>query len=194
MNHVVVLKEGSCKNLQQVGVYGTFSDVESADKIVVKLNKSKSDLKYKVQIEGEKFLVVLVKPKVEIQYTRPRFVMPLRDDPRWTIMANDIAFIDDHVPITDVFDISISQFSSCTIHYTIWSNDGQLISSTRFNKQPYHISMSNVCPGWRSGILGMHTGGIRFLYIPSAMAGNLGQGKYPGMDVVCEIEVLGITA
>lgn len=176
--------------MQQVGVFGKFNDVESADKCVAKLNKSKSELRYKVQVEDDRPLVVLMKHKKMVAEYKPFFFMPRADDPRWMKMSNGVSFFDTTTSIIDD-DLFLDKHSTFVIHFTVWLEDGSFISSTRFDNRHYAQKMSEVCEGLRIGLTGMYQGGIRFIHIPYQLSGTLAEGKkLPGQGVVCMVDLL----
>lgn len=78
-------------------------------------------------------------------------------------------------------------------HYTGWrATDGFSFDSSRKRGEPYETSLGRVVQGWQEGIPGMKAGGIRRIYIPSAMGyGPRGNGPDipPNTDLIFEIKL-----
>jgi len=88
------------------------------------------------------------------------------------------------------------------VNYTVWLNaDGQkgrmIDSSTEGKSKPepleFTVGTKGWISGWNEGMLGMKKGGIRRLYVPSAL-GYGAQGRPPlipgNADLIFEIELL----
>jgi hypothetical protein len=86
-----------------------------------------------------------------------------------------------------------------TTHYTGWLTNGTVFDSSRTNLatrpgvtgEPIEFSLNGVIEGWQEGIPGMKVGGIRRLFVPSALGyGPAGQGNIPpNADLVFEIKL-----
>ena len=72
-----------------------------------------------------------------------------------------------------------------SVHYTGWlyhptkpDHKGRQFDSSRDRNQTFDVTVGagEVIPGWDVGLVGMKTGGIRRLIIPSAMAYGAGGG------------------
>ena len=88
------------------------------------------------------------------------------------------------------------------VHYTLWLDSngekGRMIDSSREpnpNPFPFTVGMKDLIAGWNEGMLGMQAGGLRKLYIPSALGYGV-KGKPPilpgNADLIFEIELLEI--
>jgi FKBP-type peptidyl-prolyl cis-trans isomerase len=81
------------------------------------------------------------------------------------------------------------------VHYTGWLTDGKIFDSSVQRKEPIEFGLDGVIKGWSDGVPGMKKGGVRRLYIPSALAyGERGAGGAvpPNSDLIFEIELLEI--
>jgi FKBP-type peptidyl-prolyl cis-trans isomerase len=79
------------------------------------------------------------------------------------------------------------------VHYTGWNLDGKIFDSSVQRGEPIEFGLNQVIKGWTNGVPGMKPGGVRRLYIPSALAyGERGAGRAipPNADLVFEIELL----
>lgn len=85
-----------------------------------------------------------------------------------------------------------------TVHYTGWlDNDGQEgkkfdSSVDRGEKFSFGLGMGWVIQGWDKGVVGMHVGEKRRLYIPSAMgygARGAGAAIPPNADLIFDVEL-----
>jgi FKBP-type peptidyl-prolyl cis-trans isomerase len=79
------------------------------------------------------------------------------------------------------------------VHYTGWLTGGKVFDSSVQRDEPIEFGLDEVINGWQEGIPGMKVGGVRRLYIPSAMAyGKKGRGSVipPDSDLVFEVELL----
>ena len=74
----------------------------------------------------------------------------------------------------------ISATSSFSAYYLGWGPDGKVFDGSVDSgklKAPFAVTPGGVIPGWTEGVVGMKTGGIRVLTIPSAKAyGEAGSG------------------
>lgn len=83
--------------------------------------------------------------------------------------------------------------STITAHYTgALVATGKIFQSSKDTGQPFTSPLSGLINGWKAGIPGMKTGGIRRLTIPSAQAyGEKGSGTIPpNSDLVFDIELI----
>jgi FKBP-type peptidyl-prolyl cis-trans isomerase len=82
------------------------------------------------------------------------------------------------------------------VHYTGWLLNGKVFDSSVTRGEPIAFGLDGVIKGWTNGVPGMKPGGVRRLYIPSALAygsQNVGGGLIPpNSDLVFEIELLEI--
>ncbi len=81
-------------------------------------------------------------------------------------------------------------------HYTGWTPGGIVFDSSLRRGEPIPFTLTEVIKGWTRGLAGMKPGGVRRLYIPSALAyGSLGQGKDipPNTDLIFEVKLLRIS-
>lgn len=88
------------------------------------------------------------------------------------------------------------------VHYTLWLDSngekGRQIDSSREPEPkpfPFTVGMKGLISGWNEGMLGMKPGGLRKLYIPSAL--GYGVAGRPSIipansDLIFEIELLEI--
>ena len=94
-------------------------------------------------------------------------------------------------------DVAIVETDDGLWHYTGWRPDGFVFdSSLRKAGEPITFNLQSVIKGWKLGLAGMKAGGVRRLYIPSALAyGPQGQGKeIPGnTDLLFEVKLLRIS-
>jgi FKBP-type peptidyl-prolyl cis-trans isomerase len=98
-----------------------------------------------------------------------------------------------------IWDVKVGDGAECkpgayvSIHYTGWRLDGFVFDSSLRKGVPYSQPLARLVPGWQKGVPGMKVGGIRRLYIPSALAyGPRGMGSDipPNSDLVFEIKLL----
>jgi hypothetical protein len=99
-----------------------------------------------------------------------------------------------------IWDVKIGEGEECkpgafvSMHYIGWRLDGFIFDSSVRKGDPLKMSLGQLIRGWQQGVPGMKPGGIRRLYIPSALAyGPSGQGKDipPNADLVFEVKLLG---
>lgn len=78
------------------------------------------------------------------------------------------------------------------MNYTGWLTNGYLFDTSKRSGKPLDLPLNSLVAGWKSGVPGMKPGGVRRLYVPSAMGyGPSGQGKIPpNADLVFEMELL----
>lgn len=60
--------------------------------------------------------------------------------------------------------------ATVSIHYTGWTLDGKIFDSSVQSGEKATFPLGDLIPGWQKGIPGMKPGGVRYLYIPWAMA------------------------
>ena len=126
--------------------------------------------------------------------------MPDINSPNWQLQANGLK-------IWDVVQGSGDPFAAGDIgqaFYSGWlASNGNLFDSGRPPEDPFRFALSptsiggasGVIQGWVQGLAGMRPGGIRRLYIPSALAyGSTGQGSIPpNADLVFEVKLISHT-
>lgn len=113
-------------------------------------------------------------------------------------MPSIVGFTDlgDGVKIKDVITGSgtaASANSTVTVYYTGWLNaNGTQFDARRSPANPAQFSLSGTIVGFREGVTGMQPGGIRQVFIPSALAyGNSGTtGIPPNSDLVFEVKLI----
>ena len=86
-----------------------------------------------------------------------------------------------------------------TVHYTGWLDDGKGKEGKKFDssvdrgdKFSFGLGMGWVIQGWDKGVVGMHVGEKRRLYIPSAMgygARGAGASIPPNADLIFNVEL-----
>ena len=90
---------------------------------------------------------------------------------------------------------AVAAGGTVTVNYVGWLTNGTRFDSSVARGQPAQFSLNNVIQGWQEGIPGMQPGGIRRLYIPSALAyGTAGNSNGsvpipPNSDLVFEIQL-----
>lgn len=83
--------------------------------------------------------------------------------------------------------------STITVFYTGWLLDGTVFDQARTVGEPATFPLQNLIQGWQQGLIGMQAGGIRRLYIPSALGyGPTGSPpRIPGnADLIFEIKLV----
>lgn len=81
-------------------------------------------------------------------------------------------------------------------HYTGWLPNGNVFDSSVRKNEPFSTNLNSVVKGWMLGLPGMKVGGIRRLYIPSALAyGAKGAGRDipANTDLIFEVKLLRIS-
>ena len=83
--------------------------------------------------------------------------------------------------------------STILAFYTGWLANGTVFDSN-VGSTVLTIPLSNLIPGWKSGLLGLKVGGKRRLVIPSSQGyGAAGSGPIPGYaNLVFDVELTGI--
>ncbi len=80
---------------------------------------------------------------------------------------------------------------SVTVHYTGWQKNGVVFDSSLKGGRPITFGLNGVIRGWTIGIPGMKPGGVRRLWIPSALAyGDNPGGGRPGGDLIFEVKLI----
>lgn len=108
--------------------------------------------------------------------------------------------IGDGVKIWDVKvgeDDGVAEVTDTPImHYTGWrATDGYVFDSSVKKGEPLNYALKDLVKGWQKGVPGMKPGGIRRLFIPSALgygAQGSGSGIPPNTDLVFEMKLLRI--
>lgn len=169
------------QDTQEIGTFGCFYDLESADKFVSNLNKSKSQLKYKVLIKKGQPQIVLVKKP--IPKDKSRWSPPPSDDPRWNRMPYDVYFLDSEKPTKSLLFWNAD--NDVQIYKTVWTDNGILISDSRCVQK-----MSKIENGLRIGMSGMCEGGSRFIRIPCKLCDDFDfEYLLPEEGIVCFVRL-----
>lgn len=97
-----------------------------------------------------------------------------------------------------IWDVKVGSGKECPRGVTVSAQySGWLLNGTSFDNPqkhgpaPVEFSLNGVIRGWTDGLPGMKVGGVRRLYIPSAMAyGAPGRpGIPPNSDLIFEVEL-----
>jgi FKBP-type peptidyl-prolyl cis-trans isomerase len=116
---------------------------------------------------------------------------PPAQGPEWRVLANGLKIWDVKEGTGDT--VSAGQTVSC--HYIGWrANDGFVFDTSRKQGKPIEFSLNGVVQGWSDGIPGMKVGGVRRLYVPSALgygAQGMGAGIPPNTDLIFEVKLIG---
>jgi hypothetical protein len=83
--------------------------------------------------------------------------------------------------------------STITVFYTGWlAANGTEFDRARTSGSPATFQLTNLIQGWQQGLIGLRPGGVRRLYIPSALGyGTTGSGSIPGnADLIFEIKLV----
>jgi FKBP-type peptidyl-prolyl cis-trans isomerase len=118
--------------------------------------------------------------------------LPDINDPHWVTGANGLKTWD----ITVGTGTPVAAGQSITVFYTGWLLNGTVFDSKRSPATPATFALSGLIQGWQQGIVGMKPGGIRRLYVPSAL-GYGPNGSPPTIpanaDLVFEIKLVSHT-
>jgi peptidylprolyl isomerase len=84
-----------------------------------------------------------------------------------------------------------------TVHYLLQLTDGTKVQSSKDSGQPFTfvIGTGAVIKGWDEGVATMKVGGVRNLFIPSALAYGArspGAGIPANADLLFQVELLGV--
>ncbi len=115
--------------------------------------------------------------------------LPSITDPRFVDQGNGLKIWDIRTGTGPV----VAAGSKIKIYYTGWLLNGTKFDSRRSPQTPIEFDLDGLIQGWQQGIPGMKAGGIRRLYIPSALAyGAAGQPPSipANSDLVFEIKVI----
>lgn len=92
--------------------------------------------------------------------------------------------------------------STVTVNYSGWTASDCKLFDSSYNShgdqapQPFSLQLGQgqVIKGWDEGLIGMKAGGIRRLYIPSALGyGDQGSGSIPAnADLIFDVQVLAV--
>lgn len=113
--------------------------------------------------------------------------------PDWVTRAGGLKVWD---TVTGTGDRAVSPTSTITVFYSGWLTDGTLFDSARAVGSPATFALTNLIQGWQQGLIGMKPGGIRRLFIPSALGyGSAGSPpKVPAnADLVFEIKLVAVS-
>jgi hypothetical protein len=116
--------------------------------------------------------------------------IPPVDGPEWKDIGDGLKIWD----VTEGSGPEVAKGAQVTAHYTGWLLSGKVFdSSVKKRGSPIQFSLNRVVDGWKRGIPGMKPGGIRRLYIPSAL-GYGAQGFPPDIpgnaDLVFEVKLM----
>jgi len=101
-----------------------------------------------------------------------------------------------------IWDVTVGQGDpvqtgdTIKVFYTGWLLNGTVFDSKRSPAAPIDFALNNLIQGWKEGIPGMRPGGIRRLYVPSALGygPNGSPPNIPGnADLIFEIKVVSHT-
>lgn len=146
------------------------------------------------------FTPAIPKPKVYAiasELPNERFkVSDVKPKPVPTKMADGLQYMD----LKQGAGAAVKATDTLTVNYTGWLKNGAVFDSSTiasFNHvQPAQFALSGVIQGWQEGLVGMKVGGVRRLYIPSALAygSNPPQGSIiqAGDDLIFEVELISI--
>lgn len=122
-----------------------------------------------------------------------KFDFPL-DGPEWKEVTGH--------PGLKYWDVRVGDGQECPpgatvrAQYTGWRVDGfSFDNPQKHGPSPISFSLNRVVAGWKVGIPGMKVGGVRRLYIPSALGYGLdGAGKDipPNADLIFEVELASV--
>jgi hypothetical protein len=119
--------------------------------------------------------------------------MPDINSPLWQLQQNGLKTWD---VVTGTGDPVVAG-DSITVFYTGWlASNGTVFDSRRSPANPVTFQLNNLIEGWKQGIPGMRNGGIRRLFVPSAIGyGQAGSPPNipPNADLVFEIKVISHT-
>jgi hypothetical protein len=119
--------------------------------------------------------------------------MPDPNAPEWVAQANGLKTWD----VVTGTGAAVQAGDSITVFYTGWlASNGTVFDSRRSPADPVTFQLNNLIQGWQQGIPGMQNGGIRRLFVPSALGyGSAGSPPNipPDADLVFEIKVISHT-
>ena len=116
-------------------------------------------------------------------------VLPNVNAPQWQDQGNGLKIWDIKTGTGPI----VAAGSNIKIFYTGWLLNGTIFDSRRSPQAPIDFDLDGLIQGWQQGIPGMRAGGIRRLYIPSALAyGANGSPPSvpPNSDLVFEIKMI----
>lgn len=117
--------------------------------------------------------------------------LPDANAPQWVLQQNDLKTWDVAVGAGD----PVVEGDSITIFYQGWLVNGTSFDSKRSPDAPTTFELNNLIEGWKQGIPGMMPGGIRRLYVPSALGyGAADRAGIPAnSDLIFEIKLISHT-
>lgn len=118
--------------------------------------------------------------------------VPDANAPQWVLQQNGLKTWD----IVEGKGDPVVAGDSIKIFYTGWLLNGTSFDSKRSPDDPITFQLNNLIEGWKQGIPGMKPGGIRRLYVPSALGyGAAGSGANipPNSDLIFEIKLISHT-
>ncbi|CAN5518104.1 hypothetical protein BH11PLA2_BH11PLA2_20000 [soil metagenome] len=120
--------------------------------------------------------------------------MPNPNDPNWVTRASGLKVWDTY---TGTGTPDVTSASTITVYYTGWTvSNGVKFDAARSPSSPATFPLSNLIAGWKEGLIGMKPGGVRRLFIPSALGyGAAGSGSSipPNSDLIFEIKLTATT-
>jgi FKBP-type peptidyl-prolyl cis-trans isomerase len=118
--------------------------------------------------------------------------LPDKDAPDWVTLPSGLKTWDVVVGQGD----AVQTGDSIQVFYTGWLLDGTVFDSKRSPATPASFALSGLIQGWQQGIPGMKPGGIRRLYVPSALGYGV-NGSPPNIpanaDLIFEIKLAATT-
>jgi FKBP-type peptidyl-prolyl cis-trans isomerase len=140
---------------------------------------------------SEASMKALIEPGADTSMDGMSDTMPANTmGPEWLTLAGGLRICDVKAGTGE----TVSAGQMVAVHYTGWRTDGYSFDGSKKTGQFAKFSLNGVIPGWRDGIPGMKVGGIRRLYVPSAMGyGSQGMGRDipPDADLIFEVKLLG---
>src|SRR5262249_43420503 len=119
---------------------------------------------------------------------------PDPNDPNWVAQANGLKTWD----IAQGHGAPVAAGDKITVFYTGWlaADPGTKFDSRRSPSAPVQFELNKLIQGWQQGVPGMRPGGIRRLFVPSALGyGAAGSPPNipPNADLIFEIKVISHT-
>lgn len=122
---------------------------------------------------------------------REKFTFAL-DGPEWKDIGGGLKIWD----VTEGTGPLCPPGAGVQAHYSGWLTNGfRFDYSRKHGSDPAEFSLNGVVAGWKQGLPGMKVGGVRRLYIPSAMGYPGGDPRAqipPNADLVFEVELTGL--
>ena len=131
--------------------------------------------------------------QVDINSDGVGMTAPDLNSPEWKNIGDSLKVWDVKVGEGDV---AIVETDDGLWHYTGWRPDGFVFDSSVRKGQAFSTNLQNVVQGWTRGLPGMKVGGVRRLFIPSALGyGSKGAGSDipANTDLIFEVKLLRIS-